>query len=272
MTESYERKDHRFRVQDTRKLKTEVNASDDTPVAVSLINISRNGAKFASQTQLRADETIRLRFTHRKLGLEIAVPAVVKWSHVKQDHWEAGVLFTSAVFSEDVIDKLAMNGIVERRQSERHTTDITGKLETSGEKNETSVVVSDVSSEGTCIVSPKPVVIGEKLLLTLDSPEAADPISLVAVSRWQSREDGKFHVGCQVPSTHSQTLLKSCGLQTEQPRREVRRASWLTWLVLMVCAACTWTFAYRADALPPKVTAFVDNLEIEERIQEWWPW
>lgn len=271
MSDHPDRTEKRFRVNPKRKLQAEMQAGEQESLPVSLINISHNGAKFSTESSLSVDEAIRVRLTHRKLGLEIALPAVVRWCHVKKDHWEVGVHFTDAVISDDVLDKLAMSGVVERRWAERHPVKLPGKLQTPGEFAGTSVVVSDVSTDGTCIVSPKPVEIGERLLLTLNGGDE-DTSSFVAISRWQTHQNDQFHVGCHIPETPSRSLLKTCGVETDKPRREVRRASWLTWLVLLVCAGCTWSFAYTAGALPPEVTATIDGWQIEERIREWWPW
>lgn len=261
------RKEPRFRVQNTRKLTVELQSDEEKALPVSLIDVSRSGAKFISESPIQTAEAIRLRLAHRKLGLEIAVPAVVRWCHVKQNHWEIGVSFVDAVITEDVLDKLAKSGIVERRRAKRHEVDATAKLELPGQTEGTAVIVRDVSEEGTGLISPKPVEIGERLLLTFDSQDS-EPVSFVAISRWQSPLEDQFRVGCQIAMNQSQPILKTCGVETEKPRREPQRISWLTWVVMLTCAACTWSLA----GLPPEVVAELKDLQFDDRFRKLWPW
>lgn len=261
----------RFHIQQTEELETDLQSEDRIDQNVRVTDISASGAKISIDSQLQPSERINLRLKHQEFGLEFTLAATVRWCQLKRDSWEAGVEFNDTVIADDILDELAMDGVVERRRAERHPVDLEASLKTPGDPNNTGVIVSDVSIDGACIFTPRPVEIGERMLLTLMSQES-DPVSFVAVSRWQKQQGAGFQVGCQLQSGQSTSILDACGVGqvVEQPTTFKRiRTSWVTWAVILVCAACTFVYAY------PNLGRPFPELKISEGIQslrELWPW
>lgn len=240
----------RYRVQSDEKLETGLQSSAPRELNIRLLDISESGAKVSVDGPLRPNEPIRLRLKHADGGMEIALSATVRWCHLKRDSWEAGVSFTDTTIADDALRKLAMDGVVERRSEYRHPVDLEAMLKTPGDPFHTGIIISDVSSTGACLFTPRPVDVGKPLLLTVNKDEPEEPVSFVAVSRWQKERGAGYQLGCEVQSTSGPSVLQACGIEEKAPSRLASiplrriRAHWLTWTVLAVCSACVLTLAY----------------------------
>lgn len=251
-----DRNERVFRVQPTPQLATDVQSGGSEDYPIRLLDISETGAKISIEKQLRTGEEIRLRLMHQELGLEIAVPAMVCWCNVKKDTWEAGVEFVDATIETDTLGKLALDGIVEHRSSDRHDVELDARMQKPGDPETQPIIIKDISNEGICIVSETLVETGDRLLLTLETGDS-ESISFVAIACWRKKHGSAFQIGCRIPTTQGRSFLKKFGVGIVAAEQEIvalrRKVSRLTWSVMLLCATCSCLLAFSNYILPSGV-------------------
>ena len=128
-----------------------VAAGENVPVAIqrfgkddkagtgALVDISASGARILCDSPLRFGEKVNLHIESTQVGLSISIGCEVRWIRggVAEQQWTAGCLFEQRL-DEALLETHIEDGLLERRQSNRHTVMVPATVNPSGPRISTA--------------------------------------------------------------------------------------------------------------------------------------
>ncbi len=193
------RREPRFTVLDSAALDSSIELEiGDEPcqVPVSLIDISRHGAKFTTKLPPTVGTSITLQVATSKADVEIKVRGEVRWCEPRSDKQCCVGCFFPDELQVDSLHRLATAGLLERRASVRIKTklDVTIKEQLSIGKAEPATIV-DYSTDGLRLIVTQPKQVGQRIMVQLHrAHRESGEITVRTV--WQNEVDEGFAVGC----------------------------------------------------------------------------
>lgn len=196
MAPTRQRQHERFTTCDGIRLPADVRRekTDETQNG-SVVDLSVQGARLALRSPVTIGEQLDVGLHVPGLRLIEQRKATVCWTALTRDLvWHTGVRF-AAPLSDPTIDSLATTGYIERRQSDRVKVSIpaAARMETSHQT--IRVRVADVSSGGFGLISPEPLELGRRVMISGDDLTA--PWAVLAHVRSCTRRRRGHAVGCE---------------------------------------------------------------------------
>lgn len=185
-----------------------------------LVDISVSGARILSDTPLQFGENIILHLESKLIGTGVSIGCQVQWVRGGSSEDE----MTVACRFEDHLEKRVLkeyidDGLLERRQSDRHHTSLPATIKFEGVGKETAEAdLLDVGTGGFSFRSPTAGTIGLRVRLILDDATHGKVEGRIM---WQSEDDGEYLIGCQWVSRKGISFAKqisdSTDLKPERP-------------------------------------------------------
>ncbi len=190
-----------------------VAADDNDMFDAELVDLSTGGAKFVVPNCLHFCEAVELRIHVSEIGLDISVNAQVCWMRTNEDGtWIVGCSFTPGI-SEEILLELGVGGYIDRRREQRHHANISATASWQLDKEQTPVVVSDYSTAGFCLSTPKVGTVGQRIILRLESAEESHTIA--GMVQWQVKAHDTRLMGCTFTNgdgfRHLRAVVQSYG-------------------------------------------------------------
>lgn len=186
-----------------------VRGSAPGMIDAELIDISRSGVKLRVASCPALGEEVVLRLEVPSADLDLALSAKVQWTRAVADEtWRIGCALASEL-PEHILSRLAVNGYIQRRQDERHATDIGGKARWELDRHPFPVRIVNFSAGGFCIACPREERerAGERLLLEFDGEEAGSAF-VVGRSVWLLDVGDSHRIGCTFVNREGHRLLR----------------------------------------------------------------
>ncbi len=138
----------------------------------SVVDLSVQGARLALRSPVAIGEQLEVGLHVPGLRLIEERKATVCWTALARDLvWHVGVHF-AAPLSGPTIDSLATTGYIERRQSDRVKVSIPATARMEASHQEIRVRVADVSSSGVGLISPEPLELDRRVMISGDDLSA----------------------------------------------------------------------------------------------------
>lgn len=172
------------------------NGADQVKAPADLLDISSDGAKICVPVPVESDEEIRLRIKHHDSGLNLPIPAAVRWvQHVGEATWRLGCSFLTPL-PEDTLQTLASLGCLECTDLAR--LPVVGEAAAWKELDPSalSVQLVDLSRGGLSLISPQPAVLGQRMRLVSDGP-GGQPTEVFVNVRCCAEVAQGYLIGCQ---------------------------------------------------------------------------
>jgi hypothetical protein len=160
-----------------------------------LLSLARSGAKVSACACLQFAEEISLQISIAPLGLHIELDAKVCWIRPADNHqWLIGCSF-SAALSDESIDRLAVSGVIERRQHTRRPVNVAATAKWQLQEESFPVALRQYSFGGFCLACQQAPQLdqGVQVLITTSNRETYRISGRV---RWHLEQDGEHLVGC----------------------------------------------------------------------------
>jgi hypothetical protein len=238
----------------------------DEALEGELIDLSQGGAKLLVSTCLQFSEVIRLIVRIPTLALEIDVTADVRWTRPEGNtSWLVGCSFNPGI-SEELLHKLAVHSLVERRRSPRYavTAQVIMSRQSSDQRH--TVRLKDISTGGFCLTCEQPVPLGSKVLIELPTRHGVE-MEITANVRWHMSADDVHLIGCAFNSSKDyQALRDSIRDDSEQLTPDSPRP-FLTWTLaacgmLMICVLSVMGYFREKSSLRPTASHNADSVAV----------
>ncbi len=185
-----------------------VAASQTVPIAIQrfangqqtasgeLVDISVAGARILSDEPLQFGEKLVLHMEPKPIGVSISIGCQVQWirGDDSEDKWTAVCLF-EYYLEKKILEEYVDDGLLERRQSDRHNTSLPASVKFEGVSGENAEVdLYNIGMGGFCFQSLIAGTVGSHVRVTLyDAAYGMVEGRIV----WQSADDGEYLIGCQ---------------------------------------------------------------------------
>jgi hypothetical protein len=154
-----------------------------------------DGARLALRSPVVVGEQLHVGLHVPALQLSEQRKATVCWTALTRDLlWHTGVHF-DAPLSDASIDSLASAGYIERRQSDRVRVSIPAAARLEASHQQITVRISDVSTGGLGLISPEPLELDRRVMISVDDPTA--PWALLAHVRSCICHRRGHAIGCE---------------------------------------------------------------------------
>lgn len=200
-------------------------AKGQQPASGELVDISVAGARILSDAPLQFGEKLILHMEPKPTGVSISIGCQVQWirGDNSEDKWTVVCLFEYDL-EKKLLEEYADDGLLERRQSDRHNTSLPASVKfegVSGEKAE--VDLYDIGMGGFCFQSLTAGTIGSRVRMTLDEAAHGTVEGRIV---WQSANDGEYLIGCQWVNREGISFAKQLSQSTVpkpiRPRSRLR--------------------------------------------------
>lgn len=185
----------RYEAHGTQKIHATIERTEGTDAiedAAKLLDISRNSIKLESSSSPSIQEAVIVGVKAERLGLNLSLPAVVRWVRPGQSKtFRLGCAFSEPL-AEQTLARLATAGYLQRRQERRFEASIDGYVRWEASSEKVPAKVTNISAGGFCLCIPETEAMGERLLLEIESGEGRTA-RVSARVRWKSEiERGRF--------------------------------------------------------------------------------
>jgi hypothetical protein len=180
-------------------------------------DLSQHGARLTVSAKPPTQEGVTVRLAMAELQLNLAVDGEVCWTEpAGEAGWTFGCKLTGGI-PDDVLQALASEGYVDRRQDRRQGVSIqaTARWELAS-AGDVPVRVHNFSEGGIRVFSSEPGHPGGRLLLTLD-PEDGEPMVVSAKAVWQLETEDGYHIGCSYADRSAFVALQERFGPQQQP-------------------------------------------------------
>jgi hypothetical protein len=172
------------------------SGADQVKAPADLLDISSEGAKICVPVPVEVDETVRLRIKHHDSGLNLPIPAEVRWVRREGDAtWRLGCSFVTWL-PEDTLETLASLGCLECSELARLPVDGKAAVWKELDPSALSVQLVDLSRGGLSLVSPQPARIGQRLRL-LSGSDGSNSAEIFVQVRCCAEVAQGYLLGCQ---------------------------------------------------------------------------
>ena len=196
MTPTGQRQHHRFTTCDGKHFSADVRREKtDETYDGRVVDLSVEGARLALRSPVAVGEQLNVGLHVDAIGISEQRSATVCWTALTRDLlWHTGIRFTEPL-SDSTIDSLANATIIERRRSNRVKVSIhaTARLETS--RHQMDVRIANISTNGLGMVSPEPLEVDWRVMISVDSP--TEPWAVLAHVRSCTRARRGYAIGCE---------------------------------------------------------------------------
>jgi hypothetical protein len=196
MTPTGQRQHQRFTTCDGKHIPADVRRekTDETHNG-SVVDLSAHGARLALRSPVAIGEQLDVGLHVPALRLIEQRKATVCWTALTRDLvWHAGVCFETPL-RDATIDSLASTGYIERRKSDRVKVSIPAAARMEASHQKIQVRVADVSSGGFGLISPEPLELDRRVMISVDDPTA--PWAVFAHVRSCNRRRRGHAIGCE---------------------------------------------------------------------------
>ena len=232
------RQEQRFSLQPSAELPIQVSKDgvDETGEAV---DISFSGAKVRLTEALAPKTEVELRIQ----GIDGVRVAEACWSRPAPDGaWWVGFQFHEKL-SKEMIDALADQGIIDRRQDARRFMSVTGTARYQLDGEAKTVRLVNMSSGGFSLIAPDPPGDSQRLMLTIGARHARNPVTVPARIAWSQETSEGHQLGCQFTQRDSSQKMhaallapKKSVLASWKPNQDTTRTAILVAVLIM-----TWS-------------------------------
>lgn len=170
-----------------------VARKDSTVATGQIVDLTPNGAKLSLDILLNYQEVVVVEVAMPMLDVATALTATVAWSKATSSdaHWLSGCSFNEP-FADDVLDRLAAGGVIDRRCDVRTPCKIPVQALWQFDDDAKPADIIDFSKGGFCLACTSEQPIGTKVHVRLASGDC-----VVGILRWIAEHDGSQVFGCQ---------------------------------------------------------------------------
>jgi hypothetical protein len=185
--------------------------------------MSRGGLKLSVPVELAIHEVVQLRVENEELQMDLAEPAQIRWVRraPDSDGWHVGCQIQTAI-DEKVLEELAERGLLDRRNSARHSVNAEAMAQWELCEDSVPVQLLNLSSEGFCLASDQPTNVGSRLKLTLSDENGEFCQEILARSKWQTEFENGYMIGCELAV---EDIFDLVGYFTEKPKETIVTSS-----------------------------------------------
>ncbi len=190
------RKRYRVAAGQTLPVSIERPTNGQRPASGELVDISMAGVRILSDEPLQTGEKLVLHMEPKSIGVITSIGCQVQWirGDDSEDKWTAVCLF-EYYLEKKILEEYVDNGLLERRQSDRHNISLAASVKFEGVSDEMAEVdLYNIGMGGFCFQSLIAGKVGSHVRVTLyDSAYGMVEGRIV----WQTANYGEHLIGCQ---------------------------------------------------------------------------
>ena len=236
------RREERFALNSTTKLPVKVmRAGGESEEAGTAVDISFSGAKLELSSAVAPKSELEIAINDSTEGQK----AYACWSRpAPSGAWWVGCRFEEKL-PLTLIDGLAEDGVIDRRQDERRLMSVDGNARFELEAKERPVRLVNMSQGGFSLITATDPGDSKRLMFTAPGRRGHQPVNVTARIAWSKPVAEGFQIGCQF-STHNgyqkmhEALLlpKKSVLRRWRPARDGSQTALL--VAVLVIAMSLW--------------------------------
>ena len=230
MKQTIYRSEYRYSVVDGQKIDVQIAYTLDTVgsrvITGEVRDLSTSGTKLVTPGPVRTHDHVSLRMLADDVAMDEYCIGEVRWSRLGRDYqWYSGIVFDQQ-FSPKLLESLASEDYLERRQAERIDVSIPSQARRELTFDDIPIEMLDVSSTGFRLKSTVEMVPGERVLVDLMDDERGQ-ITFQAHVRWVDGSDRNYLAGCRFVSADTYSKLsaflpeETCEVERSSSRRWV---------------------------------------------------
>lgn len=192
-------REERYRLTDPLAVSVEIETDSDgesTKLDAELVDISRGGVRLRSRTSVSEKDGLTITIVSKGFSKSLSARAQVCWTTLapKGRYW-LGCSIEPKI-PQALLDHLAANGILERRQDARQKVAITLFACWELDPTEFEVSILNIARGGICLSISQDGNPGDRICLTLPGDNQRTTYVLATVC-WQVKTDDGYVVGCR---------------------------------------------------------------------------